>query len=96
MPLGDVIERGHMNRDAVHRMLSQLAQMKKHLFRPGFLSIGSFTCFVDKGKCCRALDRRFGRLMRKDQGISVISGPMRAVYLTIPCFFITAGPSGWL
>ena len=52
MPLSDAISNGHMNREAVHRMLSDLAARKKALSMHPFMEIGSLTLFIDESAKC--------------------------------------------
>jgi Phosphotransferase enzyme family len=59
IPLGDAIFGGHMNRDAVHRMLSQLAAIRKTLTKNPFTQIGSLTLFISETECSYYVGRQF-------------------------------------
>lgn len=59
--LADAICKGNMNRDAVHKTLTQLAQIKKTLFQRPFNEVGSLMVSVnDKGKLSSiCVDRQY-------------------------------------
>jgi Phosphotransferase enzyme family len=59
MALADAISAGQMNRDAVHRMLSQLAGFRKILGRHSFTQIGSLTLFIDETECSYYVNRQY-------------------------------------
>jgi Phosphotransferase enzyme family len=59
MPLADAISARHMNRGAVHRMLSQLAEFRKTLGQHSFTQIGSLTLFINETECSYYVNRQY-------------------------------------
>jgi Phosphotransferase enzyme family len=59
MCLAEAIFQGHMNRDAVHRMLSQLAAVRETLAQHLFTQIGSLTLFIDETECSYYVNRQY-------------------------------------